>query len=429
MPKFARESDDAYANRLARTTLFNAFAKTIRDMTGRVFLKPLVLENDVPEAIKAYAENIDLTGRHINVFARDAFFDALQTGIGYIFVDMPRAVVRPDGLSPTLRDEQDAGIRPYLVYIPVERLLGWKSELIGGVHTLTQIRVFEIVSEPDGLYGEKDVEQVRVVEPGRWEIHRKDQRGEWVVVDSGTSSLSKITLAPIYLNRTGFMTGEPPLLDLADLNVAHWQSQSDQRNILTVARVPILFGAGLGDDETIEIGASSMVRNSNPDAKLTYVEHTGAAIDAGNQDLKNLEFQMQAMGLQLLVPNPGQTATGEIRDDVKENSTLGAMARALQDALEQALGYMAEYMGLGTDAGGSVVVNTDFGTRGTGDIQYLTQAVIAGKLDDQTYLDELKRRGTLADSVDADVVLSRIADAAPELNGGKPLDLHTGHNH
>jgi hypothetical protein len=37
------------------------------------------------------------------------------------------------------------------------------------------------------------------------------------------------------------------------------------------------------------------------------------------------------------------------------------MALGLQDALEQAFGYMAEYEGLDEDAGGSLVMNVDFG--------------------------------------------------------------------
>ena len=187
-------------------------------------------------------------------------------------------------------------------------------------------------------------------------------------------------MTPVYLNRTGFMTGEPPLSELADLNVAHWQSQSDQRNILHVARVPILYGAGFEEADTIEIGASSMVRTTNPNAKLEYVEHTGAAIDAGDKDLQNLEFQMQQMGLQLLVPQPGQTATGEIRDDAKEMSPRAMMAAALGDAIEQALGFMAEYRGLGADAGGSVEVNTDFGIVGSADATTLLNAVNAGQI-------------------------------------------------
>lgn len=39
--------------------------------------------------------------------------------------------------------------------------------------------------------------------------------------------------------------GKPPLIELAHLNVKHWQSQSDQDNILHVIRVPILVRIGI----------------------------------------------------------------------------------------------------------------------------------------------------------------------------------------
>jgi Domain of unknown function (DUF4055) len=364
LPKLQAESEANYQNRLRRSVLFNGFKKTVADMTGKVFSKPIVLSNDVPPAIMDFAENIDLTGRNLNVFARDAFYDAMQTGIGFILVDMHRAVVRADGLTPTLADQQKAGLRPYFVYIPIENLIGFKSEQVGGVETLTQVRLLECVTVPDGDFAEKEVEQIRVLTPGAWQTWRKSETDAkvWTIFEEGTTSVQKISLAPVYLNRTAFMCGAPPLEELADLNACHWQSSSDQRNILTVARVPILFGTGFDSETVLEIGASSLVRNSNPNAKLEYIEHSGQAIGAGDKDLENLEQQMQTMGLQLLIHKPGgKTATGEIRDDAKENSQLASMAAALQDALEHAFSFMAEFIGLGDDAGGSLVVNKEFG--------------------------------------------------------------------
>jgi len=420
LPQEPNESDAAYANRRQRSTLFNALGKTVDDMTGKVFAKPIVIEDDVPDKIKVCLENVDLAGRHMNVFARDVFRDAMQTGIGYILTDMPR---RPEGLANTQAAEADAGIRPYLVYIPLERMLGFKFEMLAGVATLTMIRFREHVTEADGEFGEKTVEQIRVIEPGRWRTFRKADAaaigrnvGEWYEHESGLTSLSKIPLAPVYLNRTGYMEGAPPLAKLAEINVAHWQSQSDQRNILHVARVPILFGAGFKDDDEITVGAGTLIRNSDPNAKLTYVEHTGKAIEAGRDELANLEFQMQTMGLQLLVSQPRKTATGEIRDDAKENSPLAMMANALQDALEMSLGYMSEFIGLGADAGGSVVVNTDFGVRANGaDLQHLLDAVNADQISKKTFWAEWQRRGVLSDSFDADLEKDRINSEAPTL--------------
>lgn len=420
LPKAAAESDAQYVSRLSRSFLFNAFGKTVADMAGKVFSKPVILEDDVPAPLAEWAENIDLAGRHINVFAHDVFKDAMLSGIGYILTDMPPALP-----GATLADEQRAGIRPYLVYIPVERVLGWKSTLVDGAETLTMFRYMELVKEADGEFAEKEIEQVRVLEPGKWRTFRKFQ-DTWVEYASGETSLNKIAVAPVYLNRTEFFQAEPPLTKLAELNVAHWQSSSDQRNILHVARVPILFMAGFTEDDQIKIGASEAVRSSNPDATMAYVEHTGAAIEAGRNDVKDIELQMQAMGLQLLMDAPGgQTATGEMRDDAKENSPLAAMARALGDALEQSFGFMAEFVAL--DGGGSIVVNTDFGVGdGIVDVPNIIAAYTAGLIDAQTGLDELKRRGFLSDSVDAEIVLDRIAAAAPDLTARTPMDLGGG---
>jgi hypothetical protein len=408
LPKQTAESEANYTARLGRTFLFNAFGKTVEDMTGKVFTKPIVLEDDVPTELQGFAENIDQTGRHLNVFARDVMLDAFQPGIGYILADMPPAL--PAG--STLADEQAAGLRPYLVYIPIERVLGWKSENIGGVETLTMFRFKECVSEPDGEFVEKEIEQIRVLERGKWRTFRKSsgdkKQDVWVQHQEGKTAVSSIPISPVYLKRLSFMTGTPPLAKIAELNVAHWQSSSDQRNILHVARVPILAMYGVSEDDKIAIGSSEAVRFSNPDASMEYVEHTGAAIEAGAKDIKELELQMQAMGLQLLIDAPGgQSATGEIRDDAKENSPLAMMAGALGDAIELALGFMAEFQGLGKDAGGSVVVNTDFGIS-TMDVPQVVACYSAGLIDAQTGIDELKRRGFLSGDVDAEVVMERL---------------------
>jgi hypothetical protein len=429
LPKLQAESQANYQNRLQRSVLFNAFKKTVADMTGKIFSKPIVLGADVPAAIKDFAENIDLTGRNLNVFARDAFYDAMQTGIGFILCDMHRAVQRPDGLPATRLDMQQAGIRPYLVYVPIENLLGWKSEQVAGVETLTQVRIKECVSVPDGDFAEKEVEQIRVLTPGAWQTWRKSevQADVWMIYEEGTTSVQKIPLAPVYLNRTSFMCGAPPLEELADLNACHWQSSSDQRNILTVARVPILFGTGFEAETILEIGASSLVRNSNPNAKLQYIEHSGQAIGAGDKDLETLKQEMQAMGLQLLIEKPGgKTATGEIRDDAKENSHLASMAASLQDALEHAFGFMAQFLGMGEDAGGSIVVNQEFGVpSGWGDIAQVLAARVAGEISRETYWSEMIRRGFLADDFDPEVEAARLGSEAPAFGPSMDLGQHT----
>lgn len=427
LPQEVAESQLAYDARLARSFLFNGLGKTVRDLAGKVFSKPIVLGDDVPEAIKADCENIDLAGRNLDTFAHAVFTDALQEGVSFILTDMTAA---PETGRPVTMAET-AGRRPWLVHVKREQVLGWRKEVRDGKDVLTQFRFIEEFMAPDGPYGEKPVKQVRVFnrvgDAVTWETWRsrtevKSGTTSWVLEESGIVTIGEIAVAPVYTNRTGFFTGSPPLADLAEVNVAHWQSQSDQRNILHVARVPILFGAGIDAEQKVEIGAGRMFRAANADASLTYVEHSGAAIGAGRDDLKDLEFQMQTMGLELLIPKPGgQTATGEALDAARMNSTLAMMAMALGDALEMSLGFMARFRGLGEDAGGSVTVNTDFGvTASAQDVSSLTAALNAKAITRATYLSELKRRGILSADVDPE------EEVQAAMNEGYEDPLHDG---
>ena len=414
LPQENGESDLAYQARLGRTVLFNATRKTVNDMAGRVFAKEVQIDGG-SSRFNQWIENIDGTGRHLNTFAAHVFNDALQSGIAYIVADTPS---NADGATLATQGA------PYLVHLRVEDVIGWTHEYTEDGLKLTSFRYYETVEEADGVHVET-ITQIKVLLPSAFQIWRKNDKEEWVLYGEGVRGIAAIPVAPVYLNQTGYMTGEPPLRDLADLNITHWQSSSDQRNILHVARVPILFMSGVHEDISLLVGANQITRASDPAAKLTYVEHSGAAIGSGKDDLKELEFQMQAMGLQLLQAEPAQTATGEVRDDVKENSRLGRMADALKDGLENAMAFMAELGGVrGQEP--DVIVNKDFGitARGAADITGLLSAYTAGILSMETVLNEFVRRGFIADSVtpedEADRLLSEPGDNEAAMRDALP---------
>jgi hypothetical protein len=439
LPKEPAEDDQDYDRRLSRSTLFNGYRKCVRDMAGKVFAKPIALGEDMPEQAVEWAENIDLAGRNLDVFSHAVFRDALQTGIGFILVDMPAPL--PEGA--TRADEQAEGRRPYFVHVKAEQVIGWKSDLIAGKETLTQVRIKECVSEDNGEWHEKEVEQIRVINAGQgdapatWQVWRKKEGAhghaeEWLLHEEGSTSLPHITLAPVYVNRTGFMQGEPPLEDLAHTNAAHWRAESDYRNLLHYAQVPILFGSGIpadSDQGEFHLKIGSLTRVSDPSAKLQWVGHDGAAIGLGRQDIRDLEFQMQVLGLELLIPKPGgETATGRAIDQAAMHAPLALMALALQDALEQAFGFAMEYVGEEAELGGQLTVNTDFGVsmRDAADLTALQSAQAAGIISKETFILELKRRGVLSDSVDPEDEIAKAEDEAPDLMGdpmalgGKP---------
>ncbi|AOY93822.1 DNA-binding protein [Cupriavidus sp. USMAA2-4] len=416
LPQWPNEPAPAYQARLATATLFPAFSRTVEVLTGKPFAKPLTLSDDVPARIQEWAEDIDLQGRNLHAFADSLCAEALGPGLGGILVDFPQTTDRRGrALYATRAAEQAAGVRPYFVQIRAGDILGWRSKRINGVETLIQLRLLETVVEDDGPFGEKEVEQVRVLYPGHWEVWRKSERAmpdgrqEWILHDKGKTSLPKIPFAPFYGKRTGFMTARPPLAELAHMNVEHWQSKSDQQTILHVARVPILFAKMLGESP-ITVGGASAVKCEDVDGDLRYVEHSGAAIEAGRLSLLDLEDRMRQVGAELLVIKPGNTSVTQTRADNEPGTcALQRIVQGLEDTLDCALQLGAEWVG--ENDGGHVQIFQDFGVNSLAEasLALLREMNVDGTLSDETLFRETQRRGVVSPELDWEGEQARIA--------------------
>jgi len=397
LPREPKESLEAYRIRLACTVLFNGLGRAVQTLSGKPFAKPAGLSDDADPRIRALCADVDMGGRDLTTFARDVLRAALTDGLTHILVDYPQT---GDGVE-TLHDERTRGVRPYLVHVPAADLIGWRAT---GGGRLERVRIRETIVERDGAWGEKAVPQIRVLEPGRWGLWRRPDGPDdlpWRRVAGGETSLADIPLVTIYAGRTGFLTARPPLLDLAWLNMAHWQSSSDQRHILHVARVPILFARNLkvGEDG-VEIGPNRLILGEGDGADLRFVEHSGAAIAAGRQDLADLEDRMAVMGLDLLVGRSGNvTATERAIDAARADSALSGLVRETEDGLSRALGLAARWMDLDPPAAGRVSLDPDIGLdpREAQEVDLLLKARLAGEIDRATFLAEIRRRGILAD--------------------------------
>jgi hypothetical protein len=398
LPQWPGETSDAYKARVETATLFPAFPRTVEVLAGKPFSKPVTTTEDVPARITEWCEDIDLQGRNLHAFAAAITESALSHGIQGILVDYPKAQnVR------TKAEEQAAGIRPYWVQIHAGNILGWKSKRINGVETLTQFRFLEQVTEDDGEFGEKVIEQVRVLYPGAWQVWRESEKvdangkKEWVLHDEGATTLKKIPFVPVYGRRTGFMTAVPPLLELAHMNVEHWQSKSDQQTILHVARVPILFGKQLSEDAQIVVGAGSFVRSDGEHGDLKYVEHSGAAIEAGRLSLLDLEDRMRQVGAELLVIKPGKTTVAQtVAENEAGMCALQRLAEDVEDALDMALLLTAEWVG--EQNAGNVQLFKDFGvaTLAEASLELLRDMNVDGTFSDESLFNEAQRRGVIS---------------------------------
>lgn len=417
LPKWPNEEEDSYNARVATATLFPAYRRTVRVMAGKPFSKDVTLSEETPESIKAWADDIDLQGVSLHSFAAEMFEESFY-GLAGILVDYPRATPAPNGVR-TVAQVEATGARPYWVRVKHEQILGWKAANIAGRMKLTQLRLMESVEEDDGEFGTKCIAQVCVLEPGKWRTFRAgtDTNKTWALYEQGTTTLQDVPFVPLYGSRIAFMLGVAPLLDLAYLNVKHWQSQSDQDTILHVARVPILSVRGVQDTFTLTVGASTAVNlGDSPNAEMKFVEHSGASIEAGRKSLEDLEAQMIQTGAELLVKKPGDRSATEAAGDQEGNkSDLQRMTEAAEDSLDQALQYMADYARL--PSGGNVSLFKDFGAATLSDASatLIKDLQMGGLISKETALIELQRRGVLSADLDPEEEIEKAEAEGPAL--------------
>lgn len=404
------EDDESYRLRVARSVLLPAYAETVSNMTDRVFADPLQIGDDVPDRLAELCTDIDLAGNDLNSWAVDFFNRGLGYGLCHVLIEYPRA----EGLR-TRADEIAAGVRPYAVLIRPEQVLGWRVD--GG--RLAQFRYMESIEEADGDFGVKSVAQVRVLEPGAWRTYRKaDKGGAWVQHDEGTTSLSYVPLVTFYTGRTGFLTAKPPLIELAHLNVKHWNEQSDQDKAVRFSRIRLAAIIGVDEDAMSRVKISSDCMLTLPaGADIKVVQGSAESVQVGQSSLDNIVDQMRMAGAKLLQKEKQQTktATQANEEAAQELSPLARMANQFADALAQMLQVMADYLALGD--GGMVEMRGNFDQDWAPEVSVpqLLQMANSGKLSDETLFAEMQRRGIISDEYDWQEELERIQNQGPAL--------------
>ena len=391
LPQEPRELDEAYDNRLQRSVLSPLYTRLERMLSGMLTRKPIRLDG-VSDVIREQLFDVDLQGNDLQQFLFSATRLCIRYGHVGVLVDAPKA---------------GENGRPYWTTYTPRDCIGWRSELSDGKQRLTQLRLMEEVVVPDGLYGEKRVQQVRVLTPGAFEIHQKDDNGDFVITDEGRTSLSEIPFSVAYSNRMGVLESLPPLADIAELNLQHYQVQSDLQNQLHISAVPMLalFGFPAAAEEISAGPGEAMALPEGSDAR--YIEPAGNSYDAQFRRIQQIESQINELGLAAVLGAKlvGETAEAKRIDRSQGDSTMMVIAQQMQDMIDNCLRFHADYME--ESRPGSCLVNRDFmGTRlEPQEIQALLQLYTAGTITQETLLLQLEAGEILGDDFDVEAEL------------------------
>ena len=350
LPKEAKEPPQAWSDRIRRTTFDNRFEPAIKDYAG--LLSVFSLNDDVAQSIVDNKDNIDQCGNDLWTFFHEADQYCLRDGWCGVMVEYPP-------LDPNINSQADLLLsdrRPYLVLIDRRDILNWRTTKINGKPTLSRVTIRETQLEPDGEYGEKEVVYYRVLVPGEYFVFQiiegKGNEAQLLLVENGTTSLTNIPLVYYSVTESQLFSAKAPFLNLAKLNIEHFQKRSQLNEVLRKCNLPVPVVKGLvttsaeaKNPPPLVIGPNSVVHLPK-DGDLYFAEPSGSAIAASKDDIKDLEAAMERMTLDFLTSGDRQkTATEVVLDSTKTSANLKGVARRKESAIQQVFKFWVQYTG------------------------------------------------------------------------------------
>jgi hypothetical protein len=347
-----------YTAYLGRACWYGVSGRTLQGMAGYVFAKEPVLE--LPKALEPIKKNVDGAGVTLTQQAKQTLRFVLAFGRAGLLVDYPVTLGRT-----TQKDILDGKVSPTIILYAPENVINWRYSYNGSRARLDflVLREEKLVLKEGSEFESETVVQFRV-------ISRTDEGGvvvrvfrrtagtepDWALSEGPNTLTGKDgkPLQDIPFTFVGAVNNDstvdaPPLLDLVNLNFAHFRNSADYEESCFIVGQPTPFFAGLSTQwvnevlkGTIEIGARAAV--------LLPVGGTAGLLQAAPnsmpfEGMEHKELQMVAIGAKLVEQKKVQrTATEAGLEHAAEASVLVTAAENVFMAYRVALNFCALFV-------------------------------------------------------------------------------------
>jgi len=399
LPRLGGQSEEDYENYKRRAVFYAAMNRTVVALVGALCRKPSQIDNG--EMLSEFMKDVTGTGIPFDEFLKRIESEIMVSGRVVICVD---------------RMDNETN-RPYLVWYKSEDCTNWfTSKSSNFSQTLETVIFKESYYDVDG-----DNQYQQVV---------RDQYREYTMVNGqsvvnlhqpvnkskgGTitgAEQYEIVQTKVLTNRgkpLGFLpctmivsSGEdfevptPPLLDLVDVNIAHYRNSADFEHGLHWTALPTPWFSGLSDASSqISIGSGAAIILPDPASHAGFLEFSGAGLTQISGAMKHKEALMSTLGARMLSSGMDQSTSAEVvRINVSgEISALINVAKSVSRCVGRALRMVAVWENQKGAEKVEVHINEDYvDTKlGAADIQALLGAYQGGALSLDTLLWNLEQ--------------------------------------
>jgi hypothetical protein len=354
------ENAARYAAYLLRAVFYNVTSRTLAGLTGQVFARaPVVL---IPDELTPLISDVDGTGITLDQQAKKAMSRSIAFGRSGLLTDFPTT-----GGTVTKQQLMAGDIRPTITCYEPENIINWRTIMRGALKILSLVVLAEKFDEADDGF--------RAISTRQWRVLELDEEGLYVMtifrevavantkdivinavehfvpVDANGKRLTEIPFIFVGAQHNDSEIDEPPLHDIALLNIAHYRNSADYEESSFQVGQPTPFFTGLTQDWVEEVLKGQVQLGSR--AAIPLPEGATAGLLQANPNtmpfeaMAHKERQMVAIGAKLIDPKTVErTATEAGIDNASETSVLAASADNVSAAMQFSLEKAALFAGV-----------------------------------------------------------------------------------
>jgi len=437
LPRYYEEDDDSYRLRLRNTILVNFAYRTQIGYRGMLLRRPAVVS--LPDSVLPMMDNVTLSGMSLKIFLGEVIEEVLTTGRIGLFVNYPKAQ------SATLADAQLQNLRPSLHAVEPEDITNWNTRNINNEDVLSLVVIKEEVCIPTDEFSGKEEERYRVLDlvdlptPAggietvyrvRVMMHDKEKSVDVTLEEDyplmGGAFMDRIPFFFASADCTSPDVDEPPLVDLVDLNLAHYNMTSSLLHGAFYSGIPQPWIAGWSPKpgERLRLGGAAWCFETIG-TKVGMLEVGTSGFPVLEKTLDRMENQAVIIGSRLLELHlPGgqeSTSTAAIHFS-GEHSMLASIGQAVSEAMTQALKKFVDWTGADS-SDTKLVLNSDFFNEPMKDVERLSivKSWQAGAISDEIKFGLLQQKGDIPADTTFEAEQARIQQSTGLQSVAKPI--------
>lgn len=289
LPKNPGMDEAEYRTFLQRASFYNAGRRTVEGLMGSIFRRPTEV---LRPSKKLNFDKITKDRQRFEALVKKVAEEVITVGRHGVLLDRPALENSP----------------PYFAPYTAEQILNWRVEERDGEEKLTQVVLSERASRiPDHGFGLEYYDRLRILELD--ELGQYTQRvtdaddphgGVTIVPMARGVPLDFIPFVFFGPKTLGAEIEAPPIQDIVDLNISHYQSTADLQNARHYTATPVYYVTGASEDESVfEIGPNRVWKIDTND-KVGIVEYNGSGLNYLESAVNDFERQMFSLGGKLL---------------------------------------------------------------------------------------------------------------------------------